>query len=208
MTSGFKTEQEQFWAGSFGDEYVDRNAGDIWVARNLALFSKIFHRTGRVESALELGANRGLNLAALRALLPEAQLTGIDINSKALELLKSVRGVEVMHKSILDFSPGGRKWEFVFTKTVLIHIQPESLPRAYDTMYECSSRFVCLVEYYNPTPVEVTYRGHQGKLFKRDFAGELAERHKDLRLVDYGFVYRRDPVFSQDDVNWFLFEKR
>ena len=25
----------------------------------------------------------------------------------------------------------------------------------------------------NPTPVEVKYRGHTGKLFKRDFAAEL-----------------------------------
>jgi hypothetical protein len=29
-----------------------------------------------------------------------------------------------------------------------------------------------------------------------------------MRLVDYGFIYRRDPNFPLDDANWFLLEKR
>ena len=57
-------------------------------------------------------------------------------------------------------------------------------------------------------PVEVVYRGHTGRLFKRDFASELLDRYSDLRLVDYGFVYHRDPTFPLDDFNWFLMEKR
>jgi len=44
-------------------------------------------------------------------------------------------------------------------------------------------------------------------LFKRDFAGEMLERFADLKLLDYGFVYRRDPNFPQDDITWFLLEK-
>jgi len=64
------------------------------------------------------------------------------------------------------------------------------------------------VEYYNPVPVEVSYRGHQGKLFKRDFSGEMLDKFKDLRLIRYGFVYHRDPSFPQDDITWFLLEKK
>lgn len=62
-------------------------------------------------------------------------------------------------------------------------------------------------EYYNPSPVEIRYRNHEGKLFKRDFAGEMLDRHPDLRLVDYGFIYHRDS-FPIDDTTWFLMEKR
>ena len=65
-----------------------------------------------------------------------------------------------------------------------------------------------IAEYYNPTPVEVKYRGHDGRLFKRDFAGEMLDRFPDLKLVDYGFNYHRDHNFPQDDGNWFLLEKR
>jgi len=28
-----------------------------------------------------------------------------------------------------------------------------------------------------------------------------------MQLVDYGFAYRRDPNFPQDDITWFLMEK-
>jgi spore coat polysaccharide biosynthesis protein SpsF len=45
-------------------------------------------------------------------------------------------------------------------------------------------------------------------LFKRDFAGEIMERHPQMQLVDYGFSYRRDPNFPQDDITWFLMERR
>jgi spore coat polysaccharide biosynthesis protein SpsF len=78
----------------------------------------------------------------------------------------------------------------------------------YDLLYQASNRYICLAEYYNPSPVEVTYRGHTGKLFKRDFAGELRQRFGDLQLVDYGFVYHGDPNFPQDDLTWFLFAKK
>ncbi len=60
-----------------------------------------------------------------------------------------------------------------------------------------------VAEYYNPTPVAISYRGHNDRLFKRDFAGELLDLYPQLQLVDYGFVYRRDPSFPQDDLTWF-----
>lgn len=89
---------------------------------------------------------------------------------------------------------------------MLIHINPDELPRVYSKLVDTSKRFfICVAEYYNPTPVEVPYRGHARRLFKRDFAGEMLDRFP-LRLVDYGFAYHRDP-FPQDDLTWFLMEK-
>ncbi|MFM6157881.1 MAG: pseudaminic acid biosynthesis-associated methylase, partial [Sphaerospermopsis kisseleviana] len=67
--------------------------------------------------------------------------------------------------------------------------------------------YLLIAEYYNPSPVAIPYRGHADRLFKRDFAGEVLDQHPELRLVDYGFVYRRDPNFPQDDITWFLIEK-
>ncbi len=84
----YKTEQETFWAGEFGDEYIDRNRGDKLTAANTALFSKIISRTAGVESVIEFGANIDLNLIAIRRLLPDVELTAIEINKKATEQLK------------------------------------------------------------------------------------------------------------------------
>ena len=36
----FKTEQEKFWAESFGNEYIDRNQGTQLLASNLNFFTK------------------------------------------------------------------------------------------------------------------------------------------------------------------------
>jgi pseudaminic acid biosynthesis-associated methylase len=204
----FITDQEKFWSQEFGDEYTHRNQGDSLIARNLALFSKILSKTQNINSLIEFGANRGLNIAAIKKLLPELKVSAIEINNLAVEELKKLAGVELelYHQSILDFHPI-RTWDFVLIKGVLIHINPTCLGKVYDSLYASSDRYICIVEYYNPTPVEVTYRNHQGKLFKRDFAGEMLDRFKNLQLLDYGFVYHRDSHFPQDDLTWFLLEK-
>ena len=64
-----------------------------------------------------------------------------------------------------------------------------------------------VAEYYNPTPQMIPYRGHDDRLFKRDFAGEILDSFPDLSVRDYGFAWRRDPNFPQDDLTWFLLEK-
>jgi len=204
--TGLYTDQETFWAGAFGDDYTHRNKGDQWIASNLALFSKILGSTAKVRSILELGANLGLNLQALRSLIPLAELSAVEINRRAVGKLKQLGGINVYHTSLIGFEAPSQH-DFVFTKGVLIHINPEKLPQVYDLMHAASQRYICVAEYYNPTPVAIPYRGHAERLFKRDFAGELMKRHHDLRLVDYGFVYRDDPNYPQDDLTWFLLEK-
>ena len=140
-------------------------------------------------------------------LKPSAEFSAIEINPSAIDKLAEVGGVHICSQSILDDLPD-IKSDFVLIKGVLIHINPDFLFDVYEKLYRASNRYICLVEYYNPSPVEVTYRGHQGKLFKRDFAGELMDQYPDLKLVDYGFTYHRDANFPADDATWFLLEKK
>ena len=202
-----ETEQERFWAGRFGDEYRERNQAQELVASNLHLFSIALSRTTGVRSVLELGANIGMNLKALRQLLPGAELSAVEINAQAASELEGTGICRAVHQGSLLDHKVDTPHDLVFTKGVLIHLAPESLPLAYDVMYRSSARYILLAEYYNPAPVEVSYRGHEGRLFKRDFAGELMARHADLRLIDYGFAYRNDPVFPADDITWFLMRR-
>jgi len=203
----FKTEQESFWAGNFGNEYIARNSTPELFAANLALFARILNETSKISSAIEFGANIGLNLRALRQLVPNIELTGVEINSRAAAILRDWGGCEVRESSILDYEPM-RTVDLAFTKGVLIHINPAELPRVYDLLFGTSHRYVLMVEYYNPMPVEVVYRGEPGRLFKRDFAGEFLDRFSSTALLNYGFIYRRDNCFPQDDLTWFLIEKR
>jgi len=204
--SNFKTEQEAFWHGNFGDDYVERNKSSQLLSSNIALFSKIFSHTTNVNSVIEFGANIGLNLKAIKILMPEIDLSAIEINEKAAEILNAQGNINVFKQSILEFTQD-KTWDMTLIKGVLIHINPEELQNVYQKLYDHSNKYICVAEYYNPTPVEINYRGHEGRLFKRDFAGEIMDKFPDLQLIDYGFAYHRDNNFSQDDCTWFLLKK-
>ncbi|MFZ4703579.1 MAG: pseudaminic acid biosynthesis-associated methylase [Candidatus Methylumidiphilus sp.] len=204
----FKTEQESFWAGAFGTEYIQRNQGDALLASNLDFFAKALRATRGVKTCIEFGANIGMNLKALKLLYPGFEQHGIEINADAAhELAQVIPPDHVYQTSILDFNPVQR-WDLVLIKGVLIHINPDVLPQVYDKLVASSGRYLLVAEYYNPAPVAIPYRGHTDRLFKRDFAGEIMDRHPQMQLVDYGFAYRRDPNFPQDDITWFLMKTR
>lgn len=203
----YTTEQEEFWAGEFGNEYIERNQGDALLASNLNFFSQALRNAHGIDSCIEFGANIGMNLKALKLLYPNMDAHGVDINGEAVEQLKSVvPATNAHHSSILDFQID-RCWDLALIKGVLIHINPDVLEQVYELLLGASSRYILVAEYYNPAPVTISYRGYENRLFKRDFAGELMDLHPGLRLVDYGFNYRRDPNFPQDDITWFLLKK-
>lgn len=203
----FKTEQEKFWAGEFGKQYIQRNQSERLLASNINLFSKALIHTSGIKSILEFGANIGMNLKTLNLLLPESEKYAVEINHSASEYLKNVIPEEnISNTSILDFSTS-RKYELTLIKGVLIHIDPNELGTVYKKLVDATNKYLLIVEYYNPSPVAIDYRGHKDKLFKRDFAGEVMEQHPEMKLIDYGFVYHKDPNFPQDDVTWFLLQK-
>lgn len=201
----YKTEQENFWATEFGNAYINRNDDLQIIAGNINLFSKILTKTVGVKSVIEFGSNIGNNLKAIKALIPDSELSAIEINQKAVEILKE-QDVKIYAQSILDFEADYKR-DFAFIKGVLIHINPDELQNVYEKLYNSSKKYILVAEYYNPSPVTIPYRGHSDRLFKRDFAGEMLDKYKDLKLVDYGFSYHRDNNFPQDDITWFLLEK-
>ena len=203
----FKTDQEAFWAGKFGDAYIKRNQGKNLLASNLNFFSKSLSSTNNLNSCIEFGANIGMNLKALRQLYPDIELNAIEINKEAAEELTSlVNKKNIFQGSIFNYDPV-RKFDLVIIKGVLIHINPDQLMNVYNKIVASSKRYILVAEYYNPSPVAIPYRGHTDKLFKRDFAGEMMDNFSELSLKDYGFAYHRDPTFPQDDISWFLLEK-
>jgi len=195
---------EEFWAGDFGDDYNKRNVGK--VNANIALFSQAFRRIGEVNKILEYGAGTGQNLSAISQLLPSAELMGVEINEDAAS---KIDVGTIFRKSAFDFiCPPGPLPDMVITKGLLIHISPDDLFKMYEKIEWNTRRYVLMCEYYNPTPVSIDYRGHENKLWKRDFAGEFMDIYSSMKLIDYGFSYHRDPQFPQDDITWFLMERR
>lgn len=203
----YATTQEAFWAGEFGTDYIERNQGEQLLASNLAFFTRALRQAPQPRSCIEFGANIGMNLKALKLLYPLQEQHAIEINPQAAALLsQTLPQAQVLNQSILEFEPT-RTWDLALIKGVLIHINPDALPAVYDKLVAATGRYLLVAEYYNPSPVAIPYRGHTDRLFKRDFAGEIMDRHPNMQLIDYGFAYRRDPSFPQDDITWFLLEK-
>jgi spore coat polysaccharide biosynthesis protein SpsF len=202
----YRTTQEGFWAGDFGNEYIARN-GEETIPQRMRLLTKMLDRSSNIRSVIEFGANIGLNLRALRQLIPDAEYWAVEINKRACDVMRNERWIHVHNASLFDFQVA-RTFDLVLIQGVLIHINPAELNAVYELLYRSTNKYVCINEYYNPTPVEVQYRGHAERLYKRDFAGELMVAHPALELIDYGFAYHRDSKYLGDDFTWFLLEKR
>ena len=203
------TDQERFWAGDFGDHLIDRTDIPVEIDDNLRLFKRIISRTGQIRSIIEFGPYIGLNLRALKTLIPEAQLSAVEINDTAIKYLKDWGQAKIHRQSLFDFS-SGESFDLVLTKKFLIHIHPKQIGEAYRTIYRYSRQYICICEYFSPNLLEVNYRGNQNQLFKRDFAADMMDLFSDIRLVDYGFIYGRDRAYrgvSLNNMSWFLLEK-
>ena len=145
---------------------------------------------------------------ALTEIKPNAEFHAIEINKKALPYLKQLLPEEnIIIDSIIDFKPL-KKWDLVLIKGVLIHINPEMLPKVYLSLVNSCSKYLLINEYYNPYPVSIDYRGHSERLYKRDFAGEILNSFPEMKLIDYGFLYEKDPLHKGvGSSNWFLLKK-
>tara|TARA_A100001035_G_C27707862_1_gene465704 strand:+ start:239 stop:880 length:642 start_codon:yes stop_codon:yes gene_type:complete len=210
LTKNHVNSQESFWEGSFGDFYIERNNSLELESSNLFFFSNILSKLNEeIKSVCEFGANIGLNLEVIKKLFPKCKTCGVEINKKAYEELIERSSIDdAIHSSIFDVKLGSDCFDLSFTKGVLIHLNPLLLQKAYKILYDTSKKYILLAEYYNPVPVEIEYRGFKNKLFKRDFAGEMLAKYPTLQLKDYGFSYNKDPISPQDDITWFLLEKK
>lgn len=194
---------EALWAGGFGDDYVERNraAGEgrrpFWEERLAAL---------GFGSALEVGCNVGANLRWLAELLGPEHVAGVDVNERALEVLRQTApGVDarVAQARALPFADDA--FDLVFTTGVLIHQPPEELGQVMDEIVRCSRRYVLCGEYRADTLEEIPYRGQEGALFRQDYGRLYQERFPSLRLVEEGFLPRAGGVW--DDITYWVFEQ-
>lgn len=199
-------DQEKWWEGNGGTGYTKRQT--LTVESRAAMFRTALSEVAisEIKSVIEFGAGTGDNLRALLQIGVIAQLTGVEINEEAYADLCGIAGTAIKG-SILDSYQLAGPFDLVITRGLLIHIAPENLPRAYTVLHQAARKYLLICEYFSPSPRMIPYRGQDNMLWARDFAGEMMDSYPDLRLIDYGWVYHRDPIAPQDDVSWFLMEK-
>jgi pseudaminic acid biosynthesis-associated methylase len=204
------TKQESLWRGEFGDAYNIRNAvTDQRLAALTTNWARILNASigAPPRSILEVGANIGLNLRALRR-LTDAEFFALEPNAEAREVL--VRDGVVPPERALDGIASSiglpdAGVELAFTSGVLIHIHPRDLAASCREIHRVTRRYLVCIEYFSDKEEEIPYREHREALFKRDFGGFYLDLFPDLRVLDYGFAWKR--LTGLDNLTWWLFEK-
>ncbi|MBN2122696.1 MAG: methyltransferase domain-containing protein [Deltaproteobacteria bacterium] len=206
-----ETAQLEHWKGQFGNEYTDRcrSCDEVIVTKGRCL-EGILTRCGigKDGSVLEVGANVGTNLKALRRMGWSGDFFAVEPNGKAYDTLVQDREIHLkqgFHTDGFTVPMKDGSVDLVFTCGVLIHVHPDDLLRLCSEVCRVARSCILCMEYFSPNPEGKAYRGRSGLLFKRDFGGFYLDHWPHLRLVDYGFLWKRVSFF--DDVNWWLFRK-
>ena len=176
---------------------MEKLLGNDYTSRNLNRGKRICNVIGKalrsnkikIDSALEIGCNIGLNLIELKKFIQNQ-------NYMVLDKQKCLRYCEKNSLASTDLYifQNKKKFDLLISSGVLIHQNPKNLKQFYRKMYNLSKKYLYLDEYFNPRPVMISYRGFKNKLFKRDFAKELWHLYPKLKLIDYGFHWSEDPL--------------
>ena len=200
-----KTSQELFWESDFGQKFHQRIDTEQYLRSNINFFKEILSFCNGINSITELGAGAGNNLKAINKINNNIKLNALEMFDAAYKILTQIDFINSTKGSIFDDFQM-EKSDLVFTKTVLIHLNPDKLEIAYEKLYNLSNKYILIAEYFNPTPISVNYRGNDDVLFKRDFAKEIMNKY-NLEIIKYGFIWSQDSMYPLDDINWFLLKK-
>lgn len=183
--------------------------GDIEIERRVQMWRRILQPLSPEipKSCLEVGANVGINLRALRA-LHRIEMYALEPNANARGILIRDDVVPVTHVldgSVESIGLADASVDLVFTSGVLIHVEPARLQAACQEMHRVARRYLLTIEYFAHDPEEKTYRGETGLLFKRDFGAFWLDQFPTLSVIDYGFFWK--PATGLDNLTWWLFAK-
>jgi len=114
---------------------------------------ELYHIIDKLQpkSILECGCGGCFTLRNLEEVIPNAEIFGIDLSKKQLDLTSSF--VQLSKKlskniSVMDITKEmpDRKFDFVFTNAVIMHLNTDSAIKALNNIKNTSDKYVFLVE--------------------------------------------------------------
>lgn len=202
------TPQEDFWKNTITESYAKDNS--VFDEKlGLMAWERILSKIDKSEilSFLDCGSNIGRNIFFLKKMLPTATANIVELAKGPYDKCLKDFQIEDSFLGPIKDAQFDRKFDLVFTNAVLIHVNPDDLIKSMSRLYELSSRYVIIGEYFNRTPVMINYRGEDDRLFKRDF-GKLFVENFDCKVLDYGFLWGHEfDTAGFDDITYWLFEK-
>ncbi len=190
------TDTKELWQGEFGDQYTARNTGGMYSrAMVWQCFASV--QDHEVESILEIGANRGLNLEVLRRITPQIDLFACEPNDSARAELINCLELPADHVTAAV--------DLVFTQGVLIHVPTDKLTRSFHEIHRVAKRYIMFLEYFAPSEEMIPYRGHDNALWRRDYGGLFMNEFPQIKFLGCTFFWKR--VTGLDNLTMWIFEK-
>ena len=203
-------DQEFFWKEEYDSEYIRKNSSfdnEIAIKGWNKMLNHIHNLKYSPASILECGSNIGRNINYLNKIFPLAEKSIIEVSPRAIQIASNKYELKFISNSSILESKIESKFDLVFTMGVLIHIHPDNLIDNLKKIYEYSSKFILIGEYFNRTPEMIKYQGKLNKLFKNNF-GKIFKDNFDVRTCDYGFLWGEEyDSAGFDDITYWLFEK-
>ncbi len=205
------TIQLDHWRGGFGDNYIGRNEADeAQLQARRAMWRGIFDaipQGAAPASCLEVGANIGLNLRALKAV---KEMDGFALEPNAAARARLVTDKVVPSERVMDGSADAiplkdNAVDLAFTCGVMIHIPPDRLLGSCTEIHRVATRYIACIEYFSVEPTSITYRSRDDLLFKRVSGDFWMSNFPGLELLDYGFFWKR--ATGLDNLTWWLWRK-
>lgn len=197
------TQQREFWMSDFGTDYINRN-NTIEVVNELynkqtgitveKIFNKFFDEINRESKIIELGCNIGLNLSVLNKMRFK-NLTGLEINETAFSIAKKNNpDINFIHSSIENFN-STETYDLVYTASVLIHINPDTLPLIISKMDQLSKKYIFGFEYFSENLVEIKYRNNESTCWKQNFPELIKKLNPSFNTIkEEKFQYKDENI--------------
>ena len=97
-------------------------------------------------------------------------LHGIELQDYAVKKANELtKGINIIQGSGFEIPFGDNSFDLVYTHGVLIHINPNDLPKIMGEMNRVSSKYIWGFEYFNEETKQIPYRGHDGFMWKADY---------------------------------------
>ena len=209
------TEQMKRWVGEFGSSYTKRNNRTLeemdekyienYGRTRTEMNKEFISDMGRDIRILEVGCNIANQLLNLQR-MGFTDLWGIEISVYAIDIAKNkTQNINVVKSSALNIPFKDSFFDLVFTSGVLIHINPEDLPKAMDEIYRVSKKYIWGFEYFSEKEEEIEYRGNKNLLWRNNFMKLYLDRCPNLNVVkEKKFKYTQNDNID----HMFLLEKR
>ena len=182
-------DQQNFWKGEFGEEYrkrcntVEYQNSSYKQRTGITeeeAFLKIFKGIDKKSRILEVGCNIGLKLSILEKMGFE-NLFGLEINENSFKIAKKLNPkIKFFNSSIEEFETS-EKFDFIYTATVLVHINPSIMELIMSKMINLTKKYIGGLECLSENITEVKYRNNSNTLWKQNFPENFKKISSELK---------------------------